>query len=325
MYENLFVKAIRLSVLLVTLCFVSGCSLFMSYYQMVDKEFKKSPRHVVNVPPKTPLPIDGIWSNPYDGQNYFMDRGRIHLIDRGTRELPGFPMVVVKDIERVAPGRYRGTSMLNPGWRVTYSVVAKDKLLERTFKKDGYMDVVYDMGWFPEHRKAEFLKEYQAFLRESQTGGSGSEAVPTQTASPSGDRASGQTKGVSARPSIVVYKMYTKPEQIIPGTRFDLIIEYAVTDPAVQSDRIPVTFNLEILKTKNTFQSSNLKEPAYPTSSRTHRIHTFKPANIDCPNGKKTSRTVHLSATKDKGSYYMVAHLKYKDLTKKVAMHFTIN
>ena len=325
MYENLFVKAIRLSVLLVTLCSVSGCSLFMSYYQMVDKEFKKSPRHVVNVPPKAPLPIDGIWSNPYDGQNYFMDRGRIHLIDRGTRELPGFPMVVVKDIERVAPGRYRGTSMLNPGWRVTYSIVAKDKLLERTFKKDGYMDVVYDMVWSPEHRKAEFVKEYEAFLRESHAGGVGSHTGPTQTARPSGDGTSGQTKEVSARPSIVVYKMHTKPEQIIPGTRFDLIIEYAVTDPSVQANRIPVTFNLEILKTKNTFQASNLNEPAYPTPDNTDKVHTFKPVNIDCPNGKKTSRIVHLLATKDKGSYYMVAYLKYKGWTKKLSMHLPIN
>ena len=318
MYERLFVKVMRISVILFTLHFANGCTVFMSQYEFVDKELKKKPNHVVNVPPKAPLPIDGVWSNPYDGRDYLMDRGRINLIDKGTRELPGFPMVTVKDIERVGPGRYRGTSMLNPGCRVTYSIVAENKLLERTFKKDGYVDVVYDMKWMAPGRKSGFLREYEAFLRESQAGGISSQAGDTQIAQPSGDRASEQTP-------IVVYKMYTEPGRVTPGTKFDLIIEYAVTDPAVSSNRIPMTLTLEILKTKNAFQASNLKKPAFPTSSLTDRIHNFKPMNINCPNGKKTSSTVHLSAAKDKGSYYLVAYLKYKSWTKKLFMHLSIN
>jgi len=311
-------------VLVLSLLLMAGCG--KSVYQKLDESNRKDPTHILNVPPKAITAIDGTWFDPRIGTQYSLLAGRLYYVIR----IPGvspWPSVLVRDIEQVAPGRYRGVlALTQPRWKgsiVTLSIIGKDKLFSRLHYPSGKkQDVVYDKVKLKNEQW--FLREYEAFIKESQAGGTGSQAGPTQTARPSGDSA-GQTKEVSTRTPIVVYKMYTKPGRITPGTKFDLIIEYAVTDPSVQANRIPVTFTLEILKTKNTFQASNLKEPPFPTPDNTDKVHTFKPVNIDCPNGKKTSRIVHLSATKDKGSYYLVAYLKYKDWTKKVPMHLPIN
>ena len=310
-------------VLVFSLLLIAGCG--KSVYQQLDETFKKNPTHIQNVPPSGSIAIDGVWFNPSVGQQQSIISGREITFIRLSSRYPIVPSVLVRDIKQVAPGRFRGKPMVHTktATHVTYSIIGESKLFTRWHYKTGKkLDVVYDKVNLSNEKW--FLSEYEAFLKESQTGGTGSQAGPTQTSRPSGDRA-GQTKEVSAQTPIVVYKMYTEPARITPGTKFDLIIEYEVTDPAVQASRIPVTFTLEILKTKNTIQASNLKEPAFPTPDNTDKVHTFKPANIDCPNGKKTSRIVHLSATKDKGSYYIVAYLKYKDWTKKVPMHLPIN
>jgi len=311
-------------VLILSFLLMAGCG--KSVYQKIDESNRKHPTHLLNVPPKEITAIDGTWFIPHVGTQYTLRRGRLYNVVR----IPGlspWPSVLVRDIEQVAPGRYRGIlTSTDPRWKgmiVTFSIIGKDKLFSRWCYPSGKTeDGVYDKVKLDNEQW--FLREYEAFLRESQTGGAGSQTGSTQTARPSGGSA-GQTKEVSAQTPIVVYKMYTKPGRITPGTKFDLIIEYEVTDPAVQANRIPVTFNLEILKTKNTIQASNLKKPAFPTPDNTDKVHTFKPANIDCPNGKKTSRIVHLSAAKDKGSYYMVAYLKYKSWTRKLSMHLPIN
>ena len=312
-------------VLVLPLLLMAGCG--MSAYEALDKKFKKMPTHIQNVPPSGSIAIDGVWFNPSVGQQQSIISGREITFIRLTSRDPILPSVLVRDIKQVAPGRFRGKPMVHTAkaTHVTYSIIGESKLFTRWHYKTGRkLDVVYDKVKLSNEKW--FLSEYEAFLKESQTGGTGSDsqADPTQTARPPGN-SSGQTKEVSARTPIVFYKMYTKPGRIAPGTKFDLIIEYEVTDPAVQANRLPVTFTLEILKTKNTFQASSLKEPAFPTPDNTDKVHTFKPANINCPNGKKTSRIVHLSATKDKGSYYIVAYLKYKDWTKKLPMHLPIN
>jgi len=312
-------------ILVLSLLLMAGCG--KSAYQTLNESYRKMPNHILNVPPKAITAIDGTWFDPQVATQYSLWRGRLYYVIRLSSQDPPFPAVLVRDIEQVAPGRYRGIlALTQPKWKgsiVTFSIIGKDKLFSRLHYPSGKkQDVVYDKVKLKNEQW--FLREYEAFLKESQAGDTGSHASGTQTTRPSGGSA-GQTKEVSAQTPIVVYKMYTKPGRITPGTKFDLIIEYAVTDPAVRASRIPVTFNLEILKTKNTIQASNLKKPAFPTPDNTDKVHTFKPANIDCPNGKKTSRIVHLSAAKDKGSYYMVAYLKYKSWTRKLSMHLPIN
>ena len=314
----------RMVGLILPLLFMTGCT--KSTYQIVEECNKKQPSYLMNVPAKDPTAIDGTWFNPKVGKKYSLTGGRMWTVWRFTNQMPPFPSVLVRDIERVAPGRYRGILIpTKPQWKgtvVTYSIIGKDKLLSRWHYPSGKIqNLVYDRVKLANAQW--FLKEYEAFLKESQTGAVGSQTGGTQTRHLPEDSA-GQTKDVSPRTPIVAYKMYTKPGRISPGTRFDLIIEYAVTDPAVQTKRIPVTFILEILKSKNTAPASNLKKPVFPTPDNTDKVHSFKAVTIDCPNGKRTSRIVHLSATKDKGTYYMVVYLKYEHWTKKLSMHLPI-
>ncbi len=318
------VKAVKIVVLITPFFFMTGC--FKTQSQVMNETLRKQPTHILNVPSKQPTAIDGVWHNPAIGKQCSMMSGREIVVWKITPQAPPFPSVLVRDIERVAPGRYRGVAA-DPGQKgitVTYSIIGKGSLLSRWhFPSGEKKDCVYDKVKLTSEQW--FLREYEAFLKESRGGGAASQEGRTHAVRRSGESVTGQTRSVSEKPSFVLYKMYTKPGRVTAGTKFDLIIEYAVTDPAVQSNRISATVNLEILKTKNAIQTANLKNPGPPVSSRTDKIHSFKPVDIDAPNGKKTKRIFHLSAAKEKGSYYLVAILKYKKTGKKWSLHLPID
>ncbi len=262
---------------------MTGCA--PNYQQAVLKQYKKDPSHISNVPPQKALPIDGVWVNPYEGEKYMMDRGRMYIIGQGTPQVPAFQMVTVKDIKRVGPGRYKGIGIFWGGVPVTFSIVSEDKLLQRTFRKEGPMDIVFDKFFIPTQREAAFLSEYNAFLRESQ----GKQLEPMKTNAP----------------AIEIYNVKTMPVNIAPGAKFDLIIEYMVTESSVKESQIPVTFGMKILKQKQT-------------------IHTFEPSDILCPIGIKTSRSIHLNATKTKGEYTFVVSMKYKNQSAEKSTRFIV-
>lgn len=140
--------------------FLSGCS---SYQEMVIDAYKDNPSYYKNVKPQKPLAIDGLWKNPYNGYNYRMDRGRFFLLDQTSSTLPGFHMVTVRDIQRVASGRYRGTDFKKIK-KATFSIVTEKRLLERHFIDGKPIDCVYDKVSVQDEEW--FMNEYRTFLND---------------------------------------------------------------------------------------------------------------------------------------------------------------
>ncbi len=139
----------------------SSCAL--TYEQMLLDAYEKEPAYFKNVTPGPPLAIDGYWKNPYIGYLYHMDRGRFIMLEPGGSGMPGFDLVQVKDIKQVAPGRYQGKKF-ETDEILTYSIVAENKIIERSYHKGTPIDAVYDMVSL-KYRDL-FLKEYQLFLKE---------------------------------------------------------------------------------------------------------------------------------------------------------------
>ncbi len=82
--------------------------------------------HVDHYKPTQAAPIDGTWRTPWNDRT-IIDRGRMYLPDS-----PYYPMGVLMNIARVAPGKYRaeGTgSQQIQGKNITLSVVSADKLV----------------------------------------------------------------------------------------------------------------------------------------------------------------------------------------------------
>ncbi len=80
--------------------------------------------HVDQYKPTKAAPIDGTWKTPW-GDRIIIDRGRLYLPDFM------YPMVVLKNITRVAPGKYRADSTGSKqiqGDNITLSVVSVNKL-----------------------------------------------------------------------------------------------------------------------------------------------------------------------------------------------------
>ncbi len=190
MFIRRILNPIWIMIFILFLLFLNGCG--KSVYQKLDESFRKDPTHILNVPPKAITAIDGTWFIPQVGSQYRLSRGRLYNVVRFPGTSP-WPSVLVRDIEQVAPGRYRGIPA-QPRWKegtVTFSIIGKDKLFSRWRYPPGKkLDVVYDKVKLKNEQW--FLREYEAFLRESQAGDTGSQAGRAQTARPSGDRV-GQT------------------------------------------------------------------------------------------------------------------------------------
>ena len=165
-------------VLVLSLLLMAGCG--KSVYQQLDESNRKHPTHLLNVPPKAITAIDGTWFDPRIGTQYSLLAGRLYYVIR----IPGvspWPSVLVRDIEQVAPGRYRGIlALTRPKWKgsiVTFSIIGKDKLFSRLHYPSGKkQDVVYDRVKLTNEQW--FLREYEAFLKESQAGDTGSPGRP---------------------------------------------------------------------------------------------------------------------------------------------------
>jgi len=328
MPDKKIVTAIWLMSFILSVFLMNGCT--PSYHQVAGDIYKKQPSHIKNVPPSGPTAIDGTWFNPSIGKQCSFIHGREVVVWQILSNTPLFPSVLVRDIKQVAPGRYRGTLMVDKQTatptHVTYSIIGKNKLLSRVHYKTGKkLDVVYDKVKLTNEKW--FLREYEAFLKESQTGSAPSQTDKNIVVQPSEDTAQSLIKDNqnASNASVAAHKIYTKPGKIMPGIKFDLIFEYTVTDLYSGLDQIPITFNLEILKLKNNVQAPSMTYPVPPTPNNTNKVHEFQPVKIDCPNGKRTSKIVHLRATKEKGSYYLVARLTYKEQTTTSYHYFTVN
>ncbi|THB77242.1 MAG: hypothetical protein D3926_15960 [Desulfobacteraceae bacterium] len=275
---------------------MTGC-VGTSYYDSLDNEYKKDPTHIQNVPASGPTAIDGVWYNPTAGLKVSIIQGREVNSIQLSSSTPVFPSVSVRDIKMVAPGRYRGLPVFRPDKysHVSYSILGENKMLARWHDKTGEkMDMVYDRVKLSYPTR--YLNEYRAFLKESEVEKSG----------------------------IVIHKVYTNPKKIIPGIGFELVIDYTVTDSDSKSSSLPIGFNLDILQSKVSVQVSSGSSPPAPTMENSRKVHSFEPLEINCTNGKKSSKSIQLRAAKQKGSYYLLGRLNYKNYTKEFYIYFSI-
>lgn len=302
--------------------FLNGCG--MNYYEALDKEYKKFPNHLDNVPPSDFTALDGVWFNPSVGKQVSIIAGREIDFIRITPQDPMYPAVLVKEIKLVAPGRYRGVPMVmaNKFTHVTYSIISENKLLTRWHNKTGEkQDVVYDKVKLTFEQR--YLNEYNEFLKETQGTPQTAQAQKTaeQISQPNEELDSSNiqiTKGGLVS-KVLIHKIYTEPSQITPGIKFKFFVDYTVSDTSVNTTDLPVVFNLEILKS-NTPSQVSVKSIA----DNTILVHAFEPVTMNCNNGKRSIKAVHLTAANEKGSYYLAARLTYNEQTTTSYHFFTL-
>jgi hypothetical protein len=96
--------------------------------------------------------------------------------------------------------------------------------------------------------------------------------------------------------SLEILKMEADPTVVQPGAKFELVVSYMIRDPLEKSDRIPIQFNFNILKSGSV-------------------LFAAEPVDLQAKNGGEMSRTLTLTAAEDPGPYELEAVLKYKDKT----------
>jgi hypothetical protein len=115
-----------------------------------------------------------------------------------------------------------------------------------------------------------------------------------------GSERSDQSVGSSAiplEPSVVIHNVAVNPASVPTGSRFDLVVDYSVSDPLNQNDRIPVKFSFRILRSEKV-------------------VFAQMPVELQALNGAKMSRILTLTANEEQGIYEIEAVLKYKDKMK---------
>lgn len=109
----------------------------------------------------------------------------------------------------------------------------------------------------------------------------------------------------SHKPTIRIEDVVIKPATVSAGSPFDLEIQYTVTDPDVQKEKIPIRFSYKITGSNKVLFESD-------------------PIEVKSHNGTKMPRVVHLKATKEKGAYEIEASIQYKNETVGEIVEFEV-
>ena len=206
-----------------------------------------------------------------------------------------WPMVSVKEIVRVAPGKYRGLMMEHgKGWKpCTFSVISKKELVQ---KSEGKIVGLYqkircdDEQWF--------LRDFDDMIRQAQTAEvSVAQIQPSDIQAQRNPEAT-QTASLSEhfvakKSSITIYNMSICPAAITPGSKFDLQFEYMINDPSLSNDLVLAQFSYCILENEKIIARS-------------------KPTVIECEGGQKIEEIIHLVGSTHKGVYTIQITLQYK-------------
>jgi hypothetical protein len=101
------------------------------------------------------------------------------------------------------------------------------------------------------------------------------------------------------------HKITVTPAKVSPGEAFDLRIEYTVVDGTVDTELLPVKLSYRISDGEKVFLS--------------------KPIDATCPNGKRTTEVLNLTAAKREGTYTIEGLLNYKDEIWKQSVHLNVD
>ena len=171
----------------------------------------KDALHISQFPAGAAMPIDGIWKDPW-GDKACIEKGRMFLIDFV------YPMVVIADIQRIAPGKYKGVgtgSKMILGEDFTLTIVAEDKILLKTETTDR---VYYRIKL---NDPAGYRYELDVL------------------------RGAGKQHQKTTVP-LKIHRLTTAPQWVKPGAKFDLITEFTALSHT-DTQQVPVTMQYQIL------------------------------------------------------------------------------
>jgi Flp pilus assembly protein TadD len=110
---------------------------------------------------------------------------------------------------------------------------------------------------------------------------------------------------VSPVPLIQIRKVEIRPKAVPPGGRFDLVVEYFVSDSSLKQEQLPVQFSFSILQGEKTLYGST-------------------PLEIMSSNSQNTIRTEPLNASKSKGVYLLKVLLTYKKVAAEKSVELRV-
>jgi hypothetical protein len=111
--------------------------------------------------------------------------------------------------------------------------------------------------------------------------------------------------GPGAGPIFKLVSAGIMPHPVPPGGQFDIVIDYQIFEPGVESEKVPVRFS-------------------YIISSIVEVLFESEEAELDSFNGKITRRIEHVNASKKKGKYFVRLHLRYQQKEIETLLGFEI-
>jgi hypothetical protein len=253
---------------------------------------KKDPHHKDNIPEKPACPIDGLWKDSYYGYRYGIEKGRLFDMNRNIvhgRDL-SWPMVSIKDIVRVAPGKYRGLTMVGSNkWKpCTLTVLEGNKIAQ---KSKGKSIQIYEYirlsssKWFDDDYTA-----MQAGVAIAPI----NRAVPSERSPPIPKKRALELKSVGVH-----------PRAIKPGDTFDFEFKYMASDSISKNGTLPVQYQCSIIEGKKVLLESN-------------------PSIIQSSSGLTMSKVIKLKGSNKKGVYTIKICISYKDLVENGSAELTV-
>jgi len=109
----------------------------------------------------------------------------------------------------------------------------------------------------------------------------------------------------SPGPLVQIRKVEIRPGAVPPGGRFDLVVEYFVSDSSLKQEQLPVQFSFSILQGEKTLYGPN-------------------PLEIMSSNSKDTIRTEPLNASNRRGTYLLKVSLTYKKVAAEKSVELRV-
>jgi Flp pilus assembly protein TadD len=106
-------------------------------------------------------------------------------------------------------------------------------------------------------------------------------------------------------PLVQIRKVEIRPGAVPPGGRFDLVVEYFVSDSSLKQSQVPVQFSFSILQGEKTLYGPH-------------------PVEIMSSNSQNTIRTEPLNASNRKGTYLLKVSVTYKKVAAEKSVELRV-
>jgi Flp pilus assembly protein TadD len=114
-----------------------------------------------------------------------------------------------------------------------------------------------------------------------------------------------QARGAPAEPSVKVQGVEVRPDHVVPGAPYDVVVTFVVTDPTGGSGTVSAEYSYQVLAGEKV-------------------LYTRPGVTLEEPNGAVRQRTEHLTAIPNPGKYTFQAIVRYKGLSAEKSADFQI-